>query len=656
MKSWNRFFRQLQKDVKLWMFCFLSFGVYRAAFIYYFKDKIGASTSVKDFERVFISGFRYDSMAATAWVIAPFLLSVLNGFVDFAEKTDVIRRGWGEIFCVLFSGACVVTVNYFKEFNDQFNHFMANMLYDNAFAVIHIIWSDYHLPDNFLIISLMTIVLVIIVRQTVSREFLSELTAQKYFSNNSIRILVSLLTVILLSMGLRGSFGFHPIRRVDAVVSDDAFLNKAAINPFLAFYFTVTDYVRQNDVSEGLDEFLPDHNVKRAARKAFSNGVDSDNLDDYFVKIAPGFGNSPPRHIFFVVMESYDAWPLLDKYRTLHLADNLSRMARHGLFVRNFISSGDGTGESLAAIITGLPITTINISESIRSYPTSIAATFKRLGYKTNLFYGGNDTWLNLNKFGPLQGFDKVYGANKMRSKETSEAWHIPDEYLFRYILTKIDDSHPSFNVIMTTSYHAPYIVDVYKKGFPLKKVPSKFYPDPDNPVNLRELGHLWYADQCLGSFVREAEHRLSGVLFAVTGDHFSRRFINSHPDYYERTAVPFVLYGKNILNGVHFPKNVAGSHLDIGPTLVELSAPKGFRYYSMGTSLLRADHRHVGIGHYKIMGPAFMVDLSARAKIYPLRDIPLPKHLPEISSMRLLFDRMYAISWWRVIHGPQLK
>ncbi len=656
MKNWDRFFCQFQKDVKLWLFCFFSFGVYRGGFIFYFRNKIDNVTSVTDFQQVFVNGIRYDSMAATAWVILPFLMSVGNGFFDLERRTDGFRRSWGEIFSVVFAGACVVTVNYFKEFNDQFNHFMANLLFDDPTAIIRIIWSDYHVVENFFIISVLTVVLVVIVRRMVSKGFLSPEILQKYPLNIATRTLISLIIVVFFCAGIRGSLNRHPPQRNDTIVTDDDFLNKAVMNPFLAFYLTVRDYIHQNDVASGLDEFLPDHDVRRAAQAVFLNSATSDNLDDYFEKIAPGAKNPPARHIFFVVMESFDSWPLLEKYELLHLADNLTRIAREGLIVKNFIPSTDSTGHSLSVIITGLPVSTVNISASIRTFPTSIAKAFKRLGYKTNLFYGGNDSWLNLSKFGRAQGFDEVYGANHMRSKDTSTAWHIPDEYLFDFVLTKVDDSHPSFNVIMTTSYHPPYIVNVYEKGFPLKSIPEKFDPNHDNPINLNELGHLWYSDKCLGSFVQKAEQHLTRALFAITGDHFSRRFINSHPDFYERSSVPFVLYGKDVLKEVQLPKDIAGSHIDIGPTLVELSAPKGFRYYSTGTNLLTADQNHVGIGSYKIMGTDFMIDLSSSAKIHPLRDYPLPKQFPDIDQMRTLFNRMSAISWWRVVNGSQLK
>jgi len=43
----------------------------------------------------------------------------------------------------------------------------------------------------------------------------------------------------------------------------------------------------------------------------------------------------------------------------------------------------------------------------------------------------------------------------------------VDDEYLLDFVVNTVDDSRPSFNIIMTTSYHPPYNVDVWARDFP---------------------------------------------------------------------------------------------------------------------------------------------------------------------------------------------
>ena len=145
--------------------------------------------------------------------------------------------------------------------------------------------------------------------------------------------------------------------------------------------------------------------------------------------------------------------------------------------------------------------------------------------------------------------------------------------------------------------------------GYPYREMPAPLAPIYDRKVPLRTFAHLWYADRELGYFVAEGERRLPAPIFAMTGDHWSRKFLNGRPSLYEQTAVPFVLYGPQVLAGVTAPARVAGGHIDIVPTLVELVAPAGFTYYSFGTSLLDAGRAPLGMGQYGVISPDWIFD-----------------------------------------------
>jgi hypothetical protein len=54
---------------------------------------------------------------------------------------------------------------------------------------------------------------------------------------------------------------------------------------------------------------------------------------------AKGAKIEKPKQIFLVVMESYDSWPLMDKYKDFHLADNLKDIASRGTHFYNFLPS-----------------------------------------------------------------------------------------------------------------------------------------------------------------------------------------------------------------------------------------------------------------------------------------------------------------------------
>src|SRR5262249_56787730 len=88
----------------------------------------------------------------------------------------------------------------------------------------------------------------------------------------------------------------------------------------------------------------------------------------------------------------------------------------------------------------------------------------------------------------------------------------------------------PSFNVIITTSYHPPFNVDVRAKGFALEAMPSDLATIYDGGISLATFGHLWYSDRAAARFIRAMDQRLPKAVVALTGDHWSRRFLNRRP------------------------------------------------------------------------------------------------------------------------------
>ena len=653
MKGFNRFLLQFQQDVKQWLFFMLYLSFFRFTFILYFRSKIESATGLSDILMTAMNGLRYDSMVSTWWTLVPFLASISTGLMRSSRLADRIRTAFGFLFVLLTSIAWIFTFVYFREYNEQFNYFIFNLYYDDATAIMQTIWADYHpLPVMLIISVIMTSALLVRNYMLARTSFVTEKLASRHIPFVS-RVAVSLLILMLLVVAARGSIGRRPAQRKDAGITRDSFLNKAVVNPYFSLIFAIEDHVLQTGLA-GLESYLPDRDVRKAAQELFNNHQVYDNLDAYLLKHAKGPKTVPPRHIFLVVMESYDAWPFLKKYASLGLTGNLSRLAKNGISFENFLPASDGTMQSLTAIMTSIPYSHVEINYQMtarKPYPSSLAATFKRLGYRTRLFYGGYLSWQRFGDFARDQGFEEIYGAPHMSREAATHEWGVDDEYLLDFVASKADDDRPSFNLIMTTSYHPPYNVDVEGKGFPLKQVPPDLAPMFDNTTSLKMLGHLWYSDHCLGDFVKKIESKLPLPLFAFTGDHYGRKFINANPDFFERSGVPLILYGKEVLRGIRPPGGTPGTHIDIGPTLVELTAPKGFEYYSVGQDLLAPGNRFFAIGWSRIIGKDFIFDTGEK-KFHPLPGRALLHNLPDMNELRTVIDRTYGIGWWRVKQG----
>jgi phosphoglycerol transferase MdoB-like AlkP superfamily enzyme len=470
----------------------------------------------------------------------------------------------------------------------------------------------------------------------------------------------TLLIGLAVVAGLRGSLGRVPLQTKTAAVTSDRLLNKAVLNPYVALADAASLHWKMRG-SGGLKTFLPDGDIHAALRRAFPEAPATDNIDRCLQRTAAGPRIVPPRHVFLMCMESYDAWPLEDKYAGLDLVPQGRRLAREGLHLQAFLPGASGTIDSNTAILTGIPYALLLARYEPygrRALPTSLPATFRRLGYRTRFFYGGSLSWQNIGDFARDQGFDEVYGAGNLDGRAPANEWGVADQYLFDFVARTVRDQQPSFNYIVSTSYHPPYNLDLKALGVSPLRVPPELEAEfrGDRPAMLNLLGHLHYADRELGRFVYSEEARLPRPLFAITGDHWSRRFPNGRPSLFERSAVPLILYGKEVLRGAAFPPGCAGSHIDLAPTLIEAAAPRGFRYHAVGQNLLAPRQRFLGFNLQWMIDANEVVEVKSKNHFAPVPGRTATRPPADFQAQLLRMRSYQAVAWWRLHNGPELR
>jgi phosphoglycerol transferase MdoB-like AlkP superfamily enzyme len=629
---------------------------FRLAFIYLFRSKMDQASSASDIAKAAMNGMRFDSVIVTYLLLIPLILAIVPRFQNLDGAAARAGEAFGRGFIWLTSLFWIVTVGYFREFDQQFNLYFFNLYYDDTKAILLTIWSGYHPLIALAVISVVSWAMIALSKKLLpAGDAILLRLAKKEFSTLR-KIVIGMMSLLLVALASRGTFDARPLEPQDIGVVTDPFLNKAVLNPYYSLLYAVQDHMVQTR-SRGLAVYLPDGNIRRAVRELFPAAKDPNNLDSYLEKHAKGPKGTLPRHIFLILMESYDSWPLLPRYASLGLTTQLTALGKEGIYFDRFLPSSMATSEAFCVLVTSLPYPDlkVNYQYSVRkTFPSSLFAAFKRLGYRTRLFYGGYLTWQRFGDFAQDQGVEEVYGAPNMNKGLVTHDWGIDDEYLFDFVQKTVTDDRPSFNFILTTSYHEPFDVDVYAAGFPLRKIPDNLAASFDGSMSLKALGHIWYGDKCLGSFTRTMEKKLTRPLFAFTGDHYSRRFINAKPDYFEQSGVPFILYGKEVLKNIRVPKDSVGSQLDIGSTLIELAAPKGFTYYAAGQDLLAPRKEQLGIGYWRLIGKDFLFDVHGQ-KFQPLPGRELPKDLPDINHLKNIFYDIHGIGWWRVVKGADL-
>ena len=379
------------------------------------------------------------------------------------------------------------------------------------------------------------------------------------------------------------------------------FAREAILNDFESFARAQELY--KTYWRDGIEDMPPEmlrEQFIRLQPRLSQNGEIYNNIELYARREARGALIEKPSHVFIIIGEAYSQWPLLDKYSAYHLADGMKSLIaeRETAWVKPFVANSTYTSAALIPIISGLTgvrTSPLHEPESYRSlYSTSLAPQMTKLGYQSHFWYGGPGNWEQVRPFVLAQGFTNFHGVGDpgMPTAEKLSYWGVPDKYLFDSILATLPDNQPTVNVILTTSNHAPFNIDLDKEGFPRENFRAALPPEwqkEDELIN--QLGHFWYADREMTRFIRETRQKHPGSLFIITGDHPDRITRKPVEGFFEWETIPFIVQGPGISQTL-FPIDTVGGQINLIPTLIELIAPQGFTYYSIAPSLTEGSYR----------------------------------------------------------------
>jgi len=590
------------RDAACWALLLVSLGAFRFAVL---LSHLGPIAPV-EVVRALIQGARFDAVVASIAVVPAMALAFLRWLAGASPRIDGFRQATVSLAIAACGLVCAASYVFFAEFGVHLDGRALAILQDEDGALADTILRA-HVPLGALLCFAAATSAAVLLALQFARDrggqgpgFLR--SARSPFVRAGCIVALAILMVGL----LRGfSWETSPVRIRNAYVTADHRLNRTIPTPFATFLDAMENRVarRQPETAENVRHAL---GILRGSPVPGAVLAGNALAGDALERVAGG-APSPPEHVFVLVMEGQHGFPLLEPGAGPSLFPALAALARQGAHVPLFVASGQHTDNTLAVLMAGVYMPGINLlyeDRALGALPTAIAPQFERIGFRTRFFYGGPLGWSRLEQFASAQGFAEVHGRGQIAvvlPQARGNAWGVWDQYLFDYVLRTVDPAKPSFNMIMTTTNHSPFNLDSS-----LRRIPDNgaVVPPGWDDTTRNVLAHEQYADWAVGEFVAELRRKYPRSLVVLTADHAATtgQFHASATALFLRLTVPLILLGHGVDGYRSQLRETIASHLDIAPTLLELCAPAGFRYRSLGENLLSGRGRNVGIGPQWIM------------------------------------------------------
>lgn len=652
----DRFFKGVQQDLKLFLFFWIVFTVFRLSFIIIMSSSANGSSS--NLHEVFVSlyyGARLSLKSAGILALSTFLFCTVPSLIMTYDKYLLkIRITLSYTYAFIITLLFLVRIPYYHEFSSGFNQFIFNTFKDDIRALTYS--SIHYLPFGIiLLISICFFLCKLLKSWLETKVFDFPKFSRPYYTVGFLIFILLSSLVFFKFVRYGGSLTENSVRWTNAAKTKQLLLNEATLDDFQALYRA---YKTHKVLAQAKKLNLSSDKVVEFGMLLSGGVTEANNLDDYIRKSAQGAKLPKPRHIFLIVAESYSQWPLMPSYESLNIASGLKSIINKedAAYVTSFLSNGNFTIGAVNGIVTGLAEVKVypNYQEKsyMEPYPTALAFQMQKLDYETNFWYSGYSSWQNIQKFSLAQGFNRFFSCGDLVSPD-GNTWGIDDGLFLRFILDKMNDDQPSFNMILTVSNHPPYSINLEKEGFfnttTYNNLPAV---TKQNAELVTKLGHFWYCDKALTEFIETVKAKYPDSLFIITGDHVGGNLqYVSNPTLFERYTVPLIIYGKGV-NKEILPKTTSGAHIDIGPTLIELIAPRGFIYYSLGESLTKGNVLGINQDTW-IYGNYIGMNDTGNYERSPLStDDNLE---PDLDRIRKMTNAIRGLSWWRIIKGNNI-
>lgn len=659
----SRFYDNIQRDLKLFTFVLFLLCFYRVLFMGLEHQYIASGTGWAVIGQANWTGLRLSLKGAGGVMLLSFVTTTLPELIVPRLQLRRLRLIWGTLVSFVLAVLFMARFPYYAEFGQTYGMQVMQGWHDDRTALFWTMMQEYGLPWRLALAIGLTAGCWYVLRALLLRRGtwplpqLASRGRQAAFT----ALLVVGLAFFTVFVRFGGGFNYATgINWENAAVTGDNFLNECILDDIQALYrVRAIEKKMQGGMIAGVDKA---HVRAYAAQLPGGQTAKGDDLTPYLARQAAGARIARPKHIFIVLGESWAQWPMLPQYDDLHVADGIKSLAAAGWSTPYFMPTGEFTSAAICGVVTGLVDAGARPNYQPRSYkepyPTALAEQFRALGYQVDFWYGGAPDWDNLRRMALAQGFDHFYGYPDYGAPKTN-TWGTNDKNLFQALVTHLSDEPPTVHLIMTTSNHPPYNIDLAAEGLDMAKMEQKvreLIPNARDPAALaKELGHYWYMDQVVTRFVHEVQQAYPDSLFVITGDHAVRTDPGPTPTLYEHQSIPCVIYGDGVTVAT-LPAGAVGSQPAIAATLIELIAPAGYVYHTLVPPMTEPDAPQGAAFNSSTWLTNSVIGSIEGNALEPLPQFTgEPDFDAERAKLTAVLSRQRTLSWWLLMQGTQL-
>lgn len=578
------------------------YSLLRAALLAYNRELIGV-TPASAFVEAFGNGLRFD-LRLVVFALAPLLLAIPSQFLMAARRWQL---AWLTLFASLTLFLGVLELDFYREFHQRLNALVFQYLSEDPKTVLSMLWYGFPVGRYLLAWALASWLLFKafqrLHRWTLPRQSLGrQAGGVRWYWRGSVFVVCLLVAVIAARGTLRQG---PPLRWGDASTTDSVFANHLGLNATLSLVDAAK--VRWSDHRDNVwKASLPAAEAEQRVRDMLLTSrerlVDADSAAVRRVMSPSEQGALPIRNVVVILMESFAGHYVGALGGKGGITPNFDRLSREGLLFTRYFSNGTHTHQGMFATMACFP--NLPGFEYLMQQPegshrfSGLPQLLSSRGYDNLYVYNGDFAWDNQNGFFGNQGMTRFVGRNDYVNPVFSDStWGVSDQDMFDRAdeeLRKLDGQRPFYALLQTLSNHTPYALP---EQLPVDKVTGFGSID-------EHLTAMRYSDWALGRFFEKARQApyFKDTLFVVVGDHgFSSPEQLSDIDLY-RFHVPLLLIGPGVQDKFGARNDIAGTQLDIVPTIMGRLAGE-VQHQCWGRDLLSLDAQDQGFGVIKPSG-----------------------------------------------------